>query len=108
MAKCTQNSAETLENAVISTIVNNVNTAIRFFDFKPSTAMRISLEETIIENLTFAELVATKSEAGKEVFGTLKKMNDDVIDQIKVLPIQPPLSDQFVKDMEELLNEGKL
>jgi hypothetical protein len=108
MTKRTQNSIETLENAVIQTILNNVNVAIRFYQKKPSLAMRISLEETIIENKTFAQLVSMQSADGEFLLKKLEQMHNDVIDQVQVSPIELPLDDQFFRSMEELLNEGKL
>lgn len=79
-----------LENAIISTILNNVNTGICFYQTKPSQAMRLSLEETIIENLPFAELVAAECKAGVFVLEKLTQLYNDVINKIHVHTIALP------------------
>lgn len=81
MEQLTQNSGKVLTNAVISLILTNVNNAVSFYLYAPTAQMSISLEETIRENLPFAELVAHQSPAGRWVLTKLKKMNDDVIDR---------------------------
>jgi len=64
MEKCAQNSENSLTNTLISIILNNVNTGICFYQKKPTIGMRLSLEESIIENMPFAELVSVQSEHG--------------------------------------------
>jgi len=109
MEKCAQNSEKTLVKAVISTILTNVNNAICFYKNKPSTVMKLSLEETIIENMTFAELVADECEEGVYLLEQLQKLNDAVIHQQSILLIQSLESlEELYSHFEDLLNEGKL
>lgn len=108
MNQCTQNSTELLVSSVISTILTNVNTAIRFFQKDKCLEMRLSLEETIFQHIPFAALVEKQSPEGELLFKKLKQMHNDVIDRVKVVPIELPLNEKFVAAMEELLNEGKL
>jgi hypothetical protein len=61
MDKCTPKSAETLINKVTETVLNNVNDAVCAYKKHATIAMRLSLEETLIENLTFIKLVADQS-----------------------------------------------
>lgn len=58
MEQTTQKTSEQLTRDILETVLNNVNTAICFYQNRATTAMRISLEETVIENLTFIALVA--------------------------------------------------
>jgi hypothetical protein len=90
MAPLTQNSGKILTNAVISIILTNVNNAVSFYRYAPNTGMSISLEETIRENLPFAELVANQSPAGRWLLTKLKKMNDDVIDRKLIEHLELP------------------
>jgi hypothetical protein len=90
MNQCTQNSTETLINGIISTILNNVNTGVRFFQACSNTPMRVSLEETIRENLPFAELAAKQSVQGKYVLEKLTEMYNDVYDCPTISIIELP------------------
>ena len=90
MNKCTQNSKTALVNAIISTILSNVNVGVRFFQACPNTPMRVSLEETIRENLPFAELAANQSIQGQYVLEKLKEMYNDVYDCTTISIIELP------------------
>lgn len=79
MAKLTQNSEKALENEVINAVLDNVNTAICFYHNKPSTAMKLSLEETVIDNLPFAKIVAKQSAKGAELLEKLEQLSNNVI-----------------------------
>jgi|GEM_PF-2040318 len=95
MDKCTQNSENPLVKAVILTILNNVNVALCFYKKRPTTPMRISLEETIIENTTFAQLIADECHEGAYLLNLLNKLNDQVIQTSLVRGVYIP------KDLEE-------
>jgi len=90
MKKCTQNSENSLTNTLISIILNNVNTGICFYQTKPTIGMRLSLEESIIENMPFAELVAIESEKGRYVLEKLQQLSRDVINRLPVNTIELP------------------
>jgi len=83
MEKCASNSVKpsenTLQHEVINTVLDNVNNAICFYHNKPSTAMKLSLEETLIDNLPFAKLVAKHSKTGAELLEKLEKLSNEVI-----------------------------
>lgn len=79
MDKHAQNSAKILENEVINAVLDNVNTAICFYQNKPSTAMKLSLEETVIDNLPFAKIVAKRSKKGEQLLEQLEQLRNDVI-----------------------------
>lgn len=88
MDKCAQNSEKTLENEVINAVVDNVNTAICFYHNKPTTTMKLSLEETLIDNLPFAKLVSSRSEKGAELLEKLEKLSNDVIGFFPIMKIE--------------------
>ncbi|NQZ24468.1 MAG: hypothetical protein HRT53_20780 [Colwellia sp.] len=88
MDKCTQN----LVSGVITTVLNNVNNAICFYTKRPSLAMRLSLEETVTDNLSFAELVKSNSAEGKRLLEKLNKLNDCLINRLPIFPIDINLS----------------
>lgn len=88
MEKCAQNSENSLTNTLISIILNNVNTGICFYQKKPTIVMRLSLEESIIENMPFAELVAIESEKGRYVLEKLQQLSRDVINCLPVNTIK--------------------
>ena len=84
MDKCTQN----LVNDVINTVINNVNTGICFYQKRPTANMRLSLEETVIENMPFAELVAKQSDYGKLLLEKLNDLNATLIERLPIFPIE--------------------
>lgn len=90
MDKLTQNSAKALENEVLEAVVDNVNTAICFFKNKPSTVMRLSLEETIIDNLPFAKLIAKRSLQGKILFEQLEKLGEKLMGSFPIFKLEMP------------------
>jgi hypothetical protein len=105
MDKCTQN----LVNDVIKTVLENVNNAICFYRKRPTISMRLSLEETVIENMTFAKLVADKCEEGVYLLEQLQNLNSAVCHQHSVCFIQSLESlKELYSHFEDLLNEGKL
>jgi len=83
MDKCTQN----LVNDLIKTVLNNVNNGICFYRNRPTLAMRLSLEEMVIDNLAFAELVKSKSVEGGRLLEKLNKLNDCLINRLPIFPI---------------------
>ncbi len=84
MDKCTQN----LVNDVINTVINNVNTGVCFYRKRPTANMRLSLEETVIDNMPFAELVAKQSEHGKLLLEKLNDLNATLIERLPIFPIE--------------------
>jgi hypothetical protein len=88
MDKCTQN----LVNEVIQTVLNVVNESICFYRKRPTTAMRLGIEDTVINNLPFAKLVASKSPEGERLLEKLNKLNDVLITSLPILPIFIELS----------------
>jgi len=88
MDKCCQKSTKSLENEVINTVLDNVNTAICFYKNRPSTVMKLSLEETIIDNVPFAELVANRSEQGAMLLEQLEKLSDKVIGCLPIFKLE--------------------
>lgn len=84
MDKCTLN----LVNDVINTVLNNVNTGICFYRKRPTVNMRLSLEETIIENMPFAELAAKHSTHGKLLLEKLKELNSTLMEHLPIFPIE--------------------
>ena len=79
MAQFTQNSTEILTKKLINTVIDNVNTAICFYKKRTTNAMRISVEETVIENLTFAVILADESNYALYIYQQLKQLNEDIL-----------------------------
>lgn len=88
MDKCTQNSAEIVINEVISTLLSNVNTAICFYQKRPTFNSRLSLEETLIENIPFAIIAANYSSQGQYLLEQLKHLNDSIIHRLPIVEIE--------------------
>lgn len=84
MDKCTQN----LVNDVINTVLENVNTAICFYMKRPTVNMRLSLEESVIDNMPFAKLAAQQSEHGKLLVEKLNELNSTLVEHLPIFPIK--------------------
>lgn len=94
MDKCAPNSVKqsekTLENEVIEAVVDNVNTAICFFKNRPTLVMKLSLEETIIDNLPFAKLIAKRSPQGAVLLEQLEKLGEKVMRCLPIFKLEIP------------------
>jgi hypothetical protein len=84
MDKCTQK----LVNDVIETVLSTVNMDICFYRKRPTLSKRLSLEETVINNLPLADLLADKSPEGKRLQEKLKKLHACLITRLPIFPIE--------------------